>query len=54
MNSAKPNESRGDSRTHIELWVTMPNVNLGKPIPLEVHDMVGNAKIAKKYFLMLE
>ena len=29
-----------------------PNVNLGKLVPLEVHDRVGNAKIAKKYFPM--
>ena len=32
----------------------MPEVNLGKLVPLEVHDRVGNAKIAKKYFPMLE
>ena len=25
------------------------DVNLGKLVPLEVHDKVGNAKIAKKY-----
>ena len=31
-----------------------PDVNLGKLIPLEVHDRVKNANIAKKYFLMLE
>ena len=30
----------------------MPDVNLGKLVPLKVHSMVGNAKIAKKYFLM--
>ena len=30
------------------------DVNLGKLVPLEVHGRVGNAKIAKKYFLMLE
>ena len=29
-------------------------MNLGKLVPLEVHDRVGNAKIAKKYFLILE
>ena len=27
-------------------------MNLGKLVPLEVHDRVGNAKIAKKYFPM--
>ena len=32
----------------------MPDVNLGKLVPLEVHGRVGNDKIAKKYFLMLE
>ena len=32
----------------------MPDVNLGKLVPLEVHGRVGNAKIAKKYFLMSE
>ena len=32
----------------------MPNVNLGKLVPLEVHGRVKNTKIAKKYFLMLE
>ena len=31
-----------------------PNVNLGKLVPLEVHGRVRNAKLAKKYFLMLE
>ena len=31
-----------------------PDMNLGKLVPLEVHDKVRNAKIAKKYFLMLE
>ena len=30
----------------------MPDVNLGKLVPLELHGKVGNAKIAKKYFLM--
>ena len=30
------------------------NVNLGKLVPLEVHDRLENAKIAKEYFLMLE
>ena len=29
-------------------------MNLGKLVPLEVHDRVGNAKIAKIYFLMSE
>ena len=29
-------------------------MNLGKLVPLEVHGSVGNAKIAKKYFPMLE
>ena len=29
-------------------------MNLGKLVPLEVHDRVGNAKIAKKYFPMSE
>ena len=32
----------------------MPVVNLGKLVPLEVHDRVGIAKIANKYFLMSE
>ena len=27
-------------------------MNLGKLVPLEVHDRVGNAKIAKNYFSM--
>ena len=27
-------------------------MNLGKLVPLEVHDRVGNAKIEKKYFPM--
>ena len=31
-----------------------PDVNLGKLVPLEVHDRVRNAKIANKYFLMSE
>ena len=30
----------------------MPDVNLGKLVPLEVHGKVRNVKIAKKYFLM--
>ena len=47
--SAKPLESRGDLWTHMELWVTTPDVNLGKLVPLEVHGRVWNAKIAKKY-----
>ena len=29
-------------------------MNLGKLVRLEVHDRVGNIKIAKKYFPMLE
>ena len=29
-------------------------MNLGKLVPLEVHGRVGNAKISKKYFPMLE
>ena len=29
-------------------------MNLGKLVPLEVHDKVGNAKIEKEYFPMLE
>ena len=32
----------------------MQNVNLGKLVPLEVHGSLENAKIAKKYFSMLE
>ena len=32
----------------------MPDVNLGKLVPLKVHGRVGNAKIVRKYFLMLE
>ena len=31
-----------------------PDVNLGKLVPLEVHNRLENAKIAKKYFIMLE
>ena len=54
MNSAKSNESHGDLCTHMELWVSMPDVNLGKLVPLEVHGRLGNAKIAKKYFAMSE
>ena len=38
----------------MELWVTTPNLNLGKLVPLEVHGKVEIVKIAKKYFLMLE
>ena len=30
----------------------MPDVNLGKLVPLEVHGKIKNAKIAKKYFSM--
>ena len=29
-------------------------MNLGKLVPLEVQARVGNTKIAKKYFLILE
>ena len=29
-------------------------MNLGKLVPLEVHSRVRNAKVAKKYFQMLE
>ena len=29
-------------------------MNLGKLVPLKVHGRVGNAKIVKKYFPMLE
>ena len=41
-----------------ELWThgvmshSVPNVNLGKLVPLEVHDRLQNAKITKKYFPM--
>ena len=38
----------------MELWVTTPDVNLEKLVPLEVHGKLGNAKIAKKCFPMLE
>ena len=38
----------------MELWVTTPDVNLGKLVPLEVHGRLKNAKIAKKYFPILE
>ena len=31
-----------------------PDVNLGKLVPLKVHGRLGNAKIAKKYFPILE
>ena len=37
-----------------ELWVTTLDVNLGKLVPLKVHGRLGNAKIAKKKFPMLE
>ena len=36
----------------MEFWVTMLVVNLEKLVPLEVHDRLGNTKIAKKYFPM--
>ena len=52
VNLTKPDESQRDLRTHMELWVTMPNVNLGKLVPFVVHDRLGNAKITKTYFLM--
>ena len=32
----------------------MPDVNLEKLVPLEVHGRLKNAKIAKKYFPMLK
>ena len=32
----------------------MPDVNLGKLVPLEVHGRVRNTKIVKKYFPMSE
>ena len=38
----------------MELWATTPDVNLGKLVPLEVHDKLENVKITKKYFLMSE
>ena len=38
----------------MELWVTTPDVNLGKLVPLEVHDRLGNAKKIKIHFPMLE
>ena len=38
----------------MELWVTTPDVNLGKLVLLEVRDRLGNVKITKKYFPMLE
>ena len=31
----------------MELWITTPDVNLGKLVPLKVHGRLGNAKIAK-------
>ena len=34
----------------MELWVTTPDVNLGKLVPLEVHGGLRNAKIAKEIF----
>ena len=52
--STKPLESRCDLGTHMELWVTTPNVNLGKLVPLEVQGRLGNVKITKIYFPMLE
>ena len=36
----------------MELWVTMPDVNLGKLVPFEVHGRLGNDKIKKEIFLM--
>ena len=38
----------------MELWVTTSDVNLIKLVPLVVHSKLKNAKIAKKYFLMLK
>ena len=38
----------------MELWVTMPNVNLGKLVPLEVQGRLGNIKLENKYFSMLD
>ena len=38
----------------MELWVTTPDVNLEKLVPLKIPDRLGNAKIVKKYFSMLE
>ena len=32
----------------------MPDVNLGKLVPLEFHDRLGYTKIEKKYFPMLK
>ena len=32
----------------MELWVTTSDVNLGKLVPLEVHDRLKNAKMGKK------
>ena len=48
VNSMEQEESWDDLWTHIELWVTMSDVNLRKLVPLEVHDMLENGKIAKK------
>ena len=38
----------------MELWVTTPNVNIGKLVPLEVQGKLRNAKIAKKHFPIVE
>ena len=38
----------------MELWVTMPDVNLGKLVLLEVHGRFENTKIATKQNLMSE
>ena len=38
----------------MELWVTIPDMNLEKLVPLEVHGRLGNANIAKTYFPLSE
>ena len=45
-------ESRRDLGTHMELWVTTPDVNQGKLVPLEVYGTLQKAKITKKYISM--
>ena len=52
--STNPLESQGDLWTHLDLWVTTLDVNLGKLVLLEVHGRLRNVKIKKKYFLRLE
>ena len=54
MNLAKPMSHQVTCELNMELWVTTSDVNLGKLVPLEGHGRLENAKIAKKYFLMLE